>query len=419
MDYHCQSIDREVFTTMFAVGIDVSSRKSTVAVLSSQTNIVIKPFDIPHTPDGLNRLVDKLNSLNGEIKIVMEHTGRYYEAVAMSLHHLGFFVSAVNPLLIRDYNENTLRKVKTDNADAVKIARYTLSNWETLRQYTPEEEIRYLLKTMNTQYQLASKTLTAHTNNLIALMEQTYPGVKSLFSSPARSDGSQKWMDYACTFWHVDCVCSLTEATFTERYRKWCKRNHYNFSTSTALELYADAKTRIAVVPRNEISHQMIKETIALVKTISGTVESFRAKMTELASQLPEYHEVMAMYGAGKSTGPQLIAEIGDIRRFANKNALVAFGGLDPGRNDSGDKNSRSVRTSKRGSSSLRKTLFVIMTVLLQNQPEEDPVYQFLDRKRAEGKLYHVYMTAGSAKFLRVYYGKVRDALMEQGLWDT
>ena len=133
----------------------------------------------------------------------------------MSLHHLGFFVSAVNPLLIRDYNENTLRKVKTDNADAVKIARYTLSNWETLRQYTPEEEIRYLLKTMNTQYQLASKTLTAHTNNLIALMEQTYPGVKSLFSSPARSDGSQKWMDYACTFWHVDCVCSLTEAAFT------------------------------------------------------------------------------------------------------------------------------------------------------------------------------------------------------------
>ena len=61
---------------MFAVGIDISSRKSTVAVLSSQTNIVIKPFDIPHTPDGLNRLIDKLNTLDGEIKIVMEHTGR-------------------------------------------------------------------------------------------------------------------------------------------------------------------------------------------------------------------------------------------------------------------------------------------------------------------------------------------------------
>lgn len=419
MDYHCQSIDREVSTTMFAVGIDVSSRRSTVAVLSSQTNIVIKPFDIPHTPDGLNRLVDKLNTLDGEIKIVMEHTGRYYEAVAMSLYNLGFFVSAVNPLLIRDFSDNSLRKVKTDNADAIKIAKYTLANRETLRQYTPEEEIRYLLKTMNTQYQLASKTLTAHTNNLIALMELTYPGVKSLFTSPARPDGSQKWMDYVRTFWHVDCVCSLTEAAFTERYRKWCKRNHYYFSTSSASTLYADAKTRIAVIPRTVISHQMIKETVTLVMAISATVESLRTKMNELASQLPEYHEVMAMYGAGKSTGPQLMAEIGDIRRFTDKNALVAFGGLDPGKNDSGNKNTNRVRTSKRGSSALRKTLFVIMTVLLQNQPEKDSVYQFLDKKRAEGKLYHVYMTAGSAKFLRVYYGKVRDTLMEQGLWDA
>lgn len=404
---------------MYAVGIDVSSRKSTVAVLSSQTNIVMKPFDVPHTPDGLGRLADKLNALDGEIRIVMEHTGRYYEAVALSLHNLGFFVSAVNPLLIRDFSDNSLRKVKTDNADAVKIARYTLANWETLRQYTPEEEIRYLLKTLNTQYQLAAKTLTAHINNLIALMEQTYPGVKSLFTSPARPDGSQKWMDYACTFWHVDCVCSLTEAAFAERYRKWCKRHHYNFSASVASMLYADARTRIAVIPRTEISRQMIKETVSLVKAVSAVVESFRMKMNELAAQLPEYDEVMTMYGAGRSTGPQLMAEIGDVRRFANKNALVAFGGLDPGKNASGEKNPNSVRTSKRGSSSLRKTLFVIMSVLLQNHPEEDPVYQFLDRKREEGKPYHVYMTAGSAKFLRVYYGKVRDALIEQGLWDS
>ena len=66
----------------------------------------------------------------------------------------------------------------------------------------------------------------------------------------------------------------------------------------------------------------------------------------------------------------------------------------------------------------LRKTLFVIMTILLQNQPQDDPVYQFLDKKRSEGKKYHVYMTAGMTKFLRIYYGKVRDCLKEKGLWD-
>ena len=38
-------------------------------------------------------------------------------------------------------------------------------------------------------------------------------------------------------------------------------------------------------------------------------------------------------------------------------------------------------------------------------------MYHFLDRKRAEGKPFYVYMTAGANKFLRRYYGKVRDYL--------
>ena len=43
--------------------------------------------------------------------------------------------------------------------------------------------------------------------------------------------------------------------------------------------------------------------------------------------------------------------------------------------------------------------------------PVNESVYQFLDRKRAEGKPYLVYMTAGTNKFLRIYYGKVKECL--------
>jgi len=74
-------------------------------------------------------------------------------------------------------------------------------------------------------------------------------------------------------------------------------------------------------------------------------------------------------------------------------------------------KDSCSNKTSKRGSPYLRKTLFNIMSCLLQNAPPDEPVFQFLDRKRAEGKPYYVYMTAGANKFLRIYFGKVRDHL--------
>ena len=48
------------------------------------------------------------------------------------------------------------------------------------------------------------------------------------------------------------------------------------------------------------------------------------------------------------------------------------------------------------------------MTSLLQTSPADDRVYQFLDKKRSEGKPYLVYMTAGANKFLRICYGKVK-----------
>ena len=62
---------------MFAVGVDVSNGRSTVAVLQSKTSVLMKPFEIPHTAEGFASLAGKLASLDGEVRIVMEHTGRY------------------------------------------------------------------------------------------------------------------------------------------------------------------------------------------------------------------------------------------------------------------------------------------------------------------------------------------------------
>lgn len=66
----------------------------------------------------------------------MECTGRYHESMANALLQAGLFVSVVNPHLIKNFGNNSLRKVKSDPADAKKIARYTLDNWAELRQYS-------------------------------------------------------------------------------------------------------------------------------------------------------------------------------------------------------------------------------------------------------------------------------------------
>lgn len=91
--------------------------------------------------------------------------------------------------------------------------------------------------------------------------------------------------------------------------------------------------------------------------------------------------------------------------------ALTVYAGVDPGANQSGDYEQQSVRTSKRGAPQLRKTLFLIMDSLMKLAPPDDPVYGFMMKKRAQGKDYYVYMTAGANKFLRIYYGRVNEYL--------
>ena len=394
-----------------AVGIDVSKSKSTVAVLQPGGTVVRKPFDVTHSSRGLSDLADYILSLEGETRAVMECTGRYHEPVLRVLSDAGIFVSAVNPHLIRNFGNNTLRKVKSDPADSRKIARYTLDNWADLREYSRMDTTRAQLKTLNTQMAFFTNQKVAAKTNLISLLDMTYPGVNDLFDTPARDDGSEKWVDYAASFWHVDCVRRIGLSAFTERYRAFCRRHGYNFQPSKPEELFRASKELVAVFPKEQEYKDMIRMSIRQLNIISANVERTRQEMNRLASTLPEYSIVMAMKGVGSTFGPQLIAEIGDVSRFHHREALTAFAGVDPGVNESGQFKGRSNNASKCGSPRLRKTLFLIMSSLLQTKPVDDPVYCFLDKKRAEGKPYHVYMTAGANKFLRIYYGKVKACL--------
>ena len=394
-----------------AVGIDASKLKSTITIIQPAGVVIRKPFDVLHTSDELNTLVTYLKSLEGETRAVIECTGRYHEPVVKSLSEAGIFISAVNPKLIKGQKQNTLRKVKSDPADARKIAKYALDNWAELREYSSMDTTREQLKTLNSQFTFLMKQKVAAKTNLISLLDNTYPGVNKLFDSPPREDGSEKWVDYAYSFWHVDCVRKIGLKTFTERYKAFCKKHHYIFQQDKPEKLFNASKELVAVFPKEKTYKLLIQQSIQQLNLASGHVERLRQEMNALASTLPEYNTVMGIYGVGKTYGPQLIAEIGDVSRFTHREALTAFAGVDPGVDESGQHKSKSNRASKVGSARLRKTLFQIMTTLLQNAPEDDPVYRFLDKKRAQGKPYYVYMTAGANKFLRIYYGKVKECL--------
>ena len=98
---------------MNAGGIDVSKGKSMVAIMRPVGESVSTPFEIKHTTSDIKSLVERSNSIEGESRIVMEHTGRYYEVLAHQLSEANLFVSAINPKLIKDFDNDSLRKVKS------------------------------------------------------------------------------------------------------------------------------------------------------------------------------------------------------------------------------------------------------------------------------------------------------------------
>ena len=394
---------------MNAVGIDVSKGYSTVCIMRPFGEIVASPFEVAHTVSEMGKLADLLKSLNGETKVVMECTGSYHLPIANALQIAGLFISAVNPILIHDFGNNTIRNHKTDPADAAKIANYGLTHWLKLPKYIPQEEIRQSLKSFSRQYNKYNKVKTMLTNNLISLLDQTFPCLKDLFTSQSREkDGHEKWLDFAAQFWHAECVGSLSLKVFTERYRKWCKRNSYY--PVKADEIHAVSRTCAFTMPKSETTKLLITHAVSQVNFVVESLAAISKEMTRLAMLLPEFPVVFDFRGVGKILAPQLIAEIGDVRRFIKKSSLVAFAGLEPEDNQSGTYQGNTP-ISKKGSPHLRKALFQVMDCLLKHSPIDDPVYQLLDRKRAENKHYRSYMNAGAAKFLRIYYARIKEYL--------
>ena len=393
---------------MNAVGIDVSKGKSTVAIMRPFGEVIAEPFEVSHTDTELRKLACFLEKLPGETRIVMEYTGSYWQPIAKVLHDAGFFVSAVNALLIYKYGNNSIRKGKTDKLDAVKIANYCLDRWTDLERYSPTDQIRQTLKTCRRQYDQYIRLKVNLKNNLIALLDGTFPGINTLLkSAPRDTDGHEKWVDFAGKFWHRQCVCGNSEKAFANQYRKWCAKAGYRFNAEKAVAIYSHAGSQVDTLPMSSAIQSLITHAVAQLNMIIETISAIQHEMLTLASQLPEYPIVMRMFGVGPVLGPQLMAEIGDVRRFHCKQSLVAFAGVDAPPCQSGTFESKNRHISKRGSPRLRKTLFQVMSTIIQHAPADDPVYQFLDRKRREGKHYYVYMTAAANKFLRIYYGTV------------
>lgn len=395
---------------MISVGIDVSKNKSTVCMLRPYGEVVEAPYNIDHTEQALNTLIERIKSFDEDVKVVLEATGGYHQVVVAKLLTSNIFTVVVNPYIMKKYCAATLRKAKTDKIDSIRIANYGIDHWFSMTAYCPPDEIYKELKLLGRQYEQYVRLKVGCKIQLANLLDGVMPGIKSILQGTVPSYSTKdKLCDFVEKYWHYDNIKKMSEKQFLSDYEKWTKRKGYRYNESQAIEIYQLSKNNIPTLKSSTPSTKMlVLQAVKSVREAELTLSLIISQMQEIASTLPEYSVVREMKGVGDVLSVRLIGEIGDVRRFRNGSSLVAFAGIDAPPYESGKFVGTNRNISKRGSSTLRKIGYEIMYSLKVSKPTEDSaVYDFIIKKENEGKPKRVAKIAGLNKFLRIYYARV------------
>ena len=395
---------------MISVGIDVSKGKSMVCIMKPGGEVLKTPFEMLHSMESILHLVKLINSYDEEVRVILEDTGHYHLPVVTLLVEKGIFTCCVNALRMKKFCSQSIRRAKTDKIDAVHIAQFGLTYWDELSPVKPPEDVYQELKLLARQYYQTVSMLVKAKVNLSNLLDQTMPNIKDLMND---SPGNHKLTDFVKRYYHYGHILEMGEKRFTSDYCKWAKKQGYRVYERLASEILAVAQNGIPVLPNSPVTKAVVVEAVRVLHEIEISRDTILAQMQELAKSLPEFSIIRQMPCIGDTLAPRIIAEIGDIRRFKNKHSLIAYAGIDAPPYQSGAFNATERHISKRGNSYLRKTGYEIMQSLIQHKPIGDPVYDFICKKRLEGKCGKEAMIAGLNKFLRIYYGRVTELYIE------
>lgn len=390
----------------YGIGIDISKGKSTIAIVSIEGEVIEMPFEITHDKFGLNLLEEKMSKLSKEnIKIVMEETGTYHLPVLGYLIDKGYFVAAENALKIKKYLDRGLRKVKTDNKDALKLAEYCCDNWFKLNKVRENDEVYENLRFLSRQYLNQTSMKIEEKVAFSNLTDLLFPGYYQLLDENNFILGLKIFEIYN----HPNLIVNKKQSQFVTEIDKIAKKlGHKSAGITLANKVYNLAQITISPRPNNEYTQLAVDSCVAaLILSIEAT-NKIISKMNELASTLPEYDVVKEMAGVGIKLAPRIIAEIGDIRRFKDAGSIIAYGGLDAPPYQSGKFEATNRHISKRGNKYLRKTGYQIMKAIKTSCKPGIEIYDYIIKKEEEGKCKKVAKIAGLNKFLRIYYGIVK-----------
>lgn len=267
------------------------------------------------------------------------------------------------------------------------------------------EKIRNQLKALSRQYNFYRKNRLRVRNNLLWLMSQAFPLTTQNIDTTQNKQLNLNWLNFIRQFWHTETILGMNFEGFNYSYKKWCITHGVEYKKEQAEAIFEAIQTDQSKLPCDKHTKFLIENTIDQLENLKNIQEVLEEELINVSRKIPEYETVIQMSGVDPINAAILIAEIGDISRFDKRTAITAFAGIDPNSLRSNKEIHSASRSSKQD---LKKALYEVIDQILVEEPQDDAVYQFMLKKREEGKSEPVYKTAGTNKFLRIYYGKIK-----------
>ena len=165
----------------------------------------------------------------------------------------------------------------------------------------------------------------------------------------------------------------------------------------------------------------MLKANISMIRTLTQSLDEALEAIHRLLEQdskkeMPTLsltvNILCSIPGIGLLTAATIVAEVGDFSAFSKPDKLVAFSGIDPSVNQSGQFEGTKSKMSKRGSRLLRRVLFISALANVRKKRDGkkiNPVLYEYYRKKCLSKPKKVALGAVMRKLVAIIFAVVRD----------
>ena len=383
---------------MYIVGIDIGKNHHEASIVSPEGKQIGRSLRFATTHKGADSLMSFIfkNIGNSPCVFGMEATGHYWYPIYSFLKAKGYTIYVINPIQSDSLRKMYIRQTKNDSIDSFLIA-------EVIRfgQFGTTSMADENILAMRQLCRYRDSVISSRTDiklRIGTIMEQIFPEYEKQFSSLWVSTSMGILEKYLTPE-------NIENAPIDELFEIIKDKSHNRLTKAKAISIKEAAADTFGIKIAQDAFSFQLKQLIDRMNFLDKQIEALDIEIMKYYEQFDCYlHTIPGIGIIGAAT---ILAEIGDISRFKNSSALVAFAGIDPTVRQSGEFNSTHNHISKRGSPYLRHAIFLAATTCSFHN---SPLNAYYKKKRDQGKHHLTATGAVARKLTTVIYAVLRDS---------